>query len=226
MPIDIPDEYRVEHYPSGLERSADWWIHTFAITAAAAGAVALIATAVVQHRQGLILAAALYGAALIAMLAFSAVYNFSRISPLRPFLLRLDETGIFLMIAGSYTPFTTQVLHGPWAIGMTTVIWTLAFAGIMGKLVLPQVSEKVWTALYIALGWVAIIAFQPLSQRLPFSALALLVAGSLVYTSGCWVFLNGSMRFRRAVWHGFVTVGAGLHYTAILLGVVAVHGRA
>ena len=221
FPDDYPDEYKVEHYPNGAERGADWWIHAVALTAAALGAIILVGGAMLQDRPGLVLASALYSVALIAMLAFSAVYNFSRISPLRPFLRRLDEAGIFLMIAGSYTPFTTQTLQGGWAVGMTALIWTLALAGIVGKLALPQVSERIWTGLYVAIGWVAIIALQPLSQSLPAAALILLLAGGLVYTTGCWVFLNSALPFRRAVWHAFVCLGAGLHYAAIVSGVFA-----
>ena len=224
FPADIPDEYKVEHYPNPVERRADWWVHFLAIAAAAIGTVILVWLSVVQQRPGLILAAALYGVALITMLAFSAIYNFSRISPLRPFLRRLDEAGIFLMIAGSYTPFTTQTLHGTWALGMTGLVWTMAGAGIVGKLALPNLSERIWTGLYLLFGWVAVLALQPLSRGLPVAALALLVAGGLVYTTGCWVFLNASLPFRRAVWHSFVSVGAALHYGAILAGVLAVQG--
>jgi hemolysin III len=157
---------------------------------------------------------------LIAMLAFSAVYNLSGISPMRPFLRRLDEAGIFLMIAGSYTPFTTQALEGAWALGMTSLVWSLAGAGIIGKLAFPQVSERVWTVLYIAFGWIALIAAEPLSRSLPVAALGLLIAGGLVYTTGCFVFLNASLPFRRAVWHGFVCLGAALHFGAVASGVV------
>ena len=218
---DLPDEYRVEHYPNAWERAADRWVHIVAIAAAAIGTAVLMVVSLHQDRPGLTLATALYGSALIAMLAFSAVYNLSRISPARPFLRRLDEAGIFLMIAGSYTPFTTQTLHGRWSWGMTALVWTIAACGMVGKLALPRISERVWTAIYVLFGWVAIIAFGPLSRGLPLIALALLIAGGLVYTSGCWVFLKGSLPFRRAVWHGFVGVGAALHFAAVVFGVVA-----
>lgn len=221
---EIPDEYLVEHYPSAVERAADRWVHLVAIVSAAIATAALMATSLLQDRPGLTLAAALYGSALISMLAFSAVYNLSHISRARPFLRRLDEAGIFLMIAGSYTPFTTLTLHGGWAWGMTTLVWTIAALGIAGKLALPRISERVWTGVYVLFGWVAIIAFGPLSRGLPLGAIALLIAGGLVYTSGCWVFLRGSLPFRRAVWHSFVGVGAALHFAAIVLGVAAVPG--
>lgn len=220
MAIDIPEEYLVEHYPTALERAADSWIHGLAIAAAAAGAIFLTSLAVTEQRTTLAVAAGLYGAALIAMLAFSAVYNLTGISPMRPFLRRLDEAGIFLMIAGSYTPFTTQALDGPWALGMTSLVWSLAVVGIVGKLAFPHVSERAWTALYIAFGWIALIAVEPLSRSLPLAALGLLVAGGLVYTTGCFVFLNASLPFRRALWHGFVCVGAALHFGAVASGVV------
>lgn len=220
MAINIPEEYLVEHYPTPLERAADSWIHGLAIAAAAVGAVVLTSLAVTEQRLTLAVVAGIYGAAMIAMLACSAVYNLSGISPIRPFLRRLDEAGIFLMIAGSYTPFTTQALEGAWAVGMTSLVWSLAVAGIIGKLAFPQVSERVWTALYIAFGWVALIAVEPLSRSLPVAALGLLVGGGLVYTTGCFIFLNASLPYRRALWHAFVCVGAALHFGAVASGVV------
>ncbi len=220
MMVEIPVEYRIEHYPNALERAADRWIHFVAIGLAAAGTAWLVWMAQTAGRPGLVIAAGLYGAALITMLAFSAVYNLSRISPARPFLRRLDEAGIFLMIAGSYTPFTTQRLEGAWAVGMTSFVWTVAAAGIIGKLAFPRVHERVWTALYVVFGWVAVLAMQPLSHSLPVAALALLIAGGLVYTGGSLIFLQDRLPFRRAVWHGFVCAGAGLHFLAITAGVV------
>ena len=217
---DIPDEYRVEHYPNALERAADGWIHFVAIGFAAFGTAWLIWMAQTSGRPGLVIAAGLYGAALISMLAFSALYNLSRISSARPFLRRLDEAGIFLMIAGSYTPFTTQRLEGGWAVGMTTLVWTIAIAGIIAKLAFARIPERVWTALYVVFGWVAVLALQPLSRSLPLAVLALLLAGGLVYTGGSLIFLKTQLPFRRAVWHGFVCAGAGLHFLAIMAGVV------
>ena len=220
MTLEIPDEYKVEHYPNAWERAADHWLHVVAIALAAAGSAWLIWAATTAGRPGLVIAAALYGAALIAMLAFSAIYNLSRITPARPFLRRLDEAGIFLMIAGSYTPFTTQRLEGAWAVGMTSLVWMVAGAGIFGKFAFPKVSERAWTTIYVLFGWIAVLALQPLSHSLPVAALALLIAGGLAYTGGTLVFLNTRLPFRRAVWHGFVCAGAGFHYLAILAGVV------
>jgi hemolysin III len=220
MSSAIADEYLADHYPNALERAADRWIHLVAIALAAIGAAWLILRAVTTQRPGMVVAAAVYGAALICMLAFSAIYNLSRVSAARPLLRRLDEAGIFLMIAGSYTPFTTQRLAGGWAIGMTTLVWAIAVTGIVGKLAVPRVSERAWTCLYVVFGWVAVLALGPLSRALSFAVLALLVAGGLVYSLGCFLFLNPRLPFRRATWHGCVCAGAGLHFLAVAAGVV------
>jgi hemolysin III len=222
MPRAIPDEYLVDHYPNAIERAADQWLHLIAIAAAALGAVWLIAHAVSTQRAGLVFAAGVYGAALICMLVFSAIYNLTHVSPARPFLRRLDEAGIFLMIAGSYTPFTTQRLTGLWAVGMTALVWTIAIAGIVGKLAFPKISEKVWTGVYILFGWVAVLALQPFSRTLSLATMTLLVAGGLTYTAGSLAFLNARLPFRRPIWHAFVCAGAALHFGAVASVVVLV----
>lgn len=216
----IPEEYLVEHYPTRAERAADAWIHGVALAAAGLGGIALVAAAWVTERPGLVAAAAIYAAALVAMLACSAVYNLTAISPARPFLRRLDEATIFLMIAASYTPFTTQRFPPAWAVGMTALVWGLAALGIAGKLLAPGISERTWTLAYVAFGWVAVIAIQPMVQTVPMAALTLLVVGGLLYTTGTLFFLRPTLPFRRAVWHGFVVAGAGAHYAAVLVGVV------
>jgi hemolysin III len=220
MPRAIPDEYLVDHYPNAVERAADQWLHVTAITAAAIGAAWLIAHALSTQRTGLVFAAGVYGVALICMLVFSAIYNLTRVSPARPFLRRLDEAGIFLMIAGSYTPFTTQRLSGAWAIGMTALVWAIAITGIVGKLAFPKISEKVWTGVYIMFGWVAVLALQPFSRSLSVVTMALLVAGGVTYTAGSLAFLNARLPFRRSIWHAFVCAGAALHFGAVASGVV------
>ena len=220
MTRSVPDEYLVGHYPNPVERAVDGWIHVVAIVLAGGGAAWLVAQALSRDRPAMVIVAALYGLALICMLAFSAIYNLSHPSPARPFLRRLDEAGIFLMIAGSYTPFTTQRLEGLWAVGMTVLVWTIALTGIVGKLAFPKVSERAWTIIYLAFGWVAVFAMGPLSRRLSFAVLALLVTGGVIYSIGSVLFLMQRLPFRRAVWHGCVCAGAGVHFWAIAAGVV------
>ncbi len=217
---DIPDEYNVDHYPSERERHADWWVHLIGLSGGWTGAIVLAGVTLFSSRTGEGAAVAVYALSLVFLLSCSAVYNLSAISPMRPFLRRLDEAAIFVLIAGSYTPFTTLRLTGVWAFGMTAAVWTLALAGAAGKLLAPAVSERVWTMLYIALGWIALVAIGPFTQSVRPVALGLLLCGGLLYTIGAALFLRPSLPFRRAIWHGFVAAGAGCHYAAVILGVI------
>jgi hemolysin III len=207
------------HYPTRAEKLADGIVHLVAIALALVGGAALLAASVGDGR-GLAAATGLYSLCLMTMLACSAAYNLTRSETARPFLRRLDEAAIFLMIAGSYTPFTTQRFAGAWAWGMTAVVWTLALAGVAAKVWAPQLPEKLWTATYVAFGWLVLVAVRPLVQGVPAAALVLLVVGGLLYTSGTLVLHWESLPFRRAIWHGFVVAAAGVHYAAIFTGVV------
>ena len=223
--FQLLEEYLVEHYPSQAERLADWWVHAVGLLLAFAGFGALLTYALVRGDLGVGIATSLYALCLITMLSCSAAYNLTKVSRARPILRRLDEAAIFVMIAGSYTPFTTQGLEGAWAWSMTSVVWAIAFAGVAGKLLLPRISEKVWTLIYVAFGWVAVVAIQPFLHGVTMSALILLAIGGLLYTTGALIFLKESLPFRRAVWHGFVVIAAAVHYAAVFTGVAAAGAR-
>jgi hemolysin III len=210
----------VEHYPNRGERLADGVVHALGLSAAAAGGVILIVLSIMTGGgPGLAAATGLYALCLITMLACSTAYNLTNPTRARPFLRRLDEAAIFLMIAGSYTPFTTQRMDGAWAISMTALVWALALAGVAGKLLSSRLPDWVWTVGYVAFGWVALIALRPLIQGVPIAALVLLIAGGLIYTTGALIF-HSRLPYRRAIWHGFVVAAAGAHYAAICAGVV------
>jgi hemolysin III len=153
------------------------------------------------------------------MFACSIIYNMAK-PHRRPLLRRLDHAAIFLMIAGSYTPFTTQSLTGAWAWGMTAAVWTLALAGAAGKLFLPGLGRGFWVALYLALGWSAVVALKPLLASVSAVALILLAIGGAIYSLGVIFYLRRSLPYRRAIWHGFVLTAAATQYAAVLTGVV------
>jgi hemolysin III len=207
------------HYPRRAERVADAWVHVVGLAAAAAGAVTLLILTLIGGRLGATAAVGVYGFCLVAMLLCSTVYNMSGPRH-RPILRRLDHAGIFLMIAGSYTPFTTQCLTGAWALWMTLAVWTLCLVGAAAKLFLPGLSKGFWVVLYLAVSWLVLIAAKPLLATVSLLALALLLAGGLVYSLGVIVYLRKTLPFRRAIWHGFVITAAASHYVAILTGVV------
>ncbi|QUD90904.1 hemolysin III family protein [Phenylobacterium montanum] len=195
-------------------------MHAVGIVGAAAGGAFLVGLALrTGHGGGLTAATSLYALCLITMLGCSAAYNLSRPSAARPFLRRLDEAGIFMMIAGSYTPFTSQRFEGGWALGVTALVWGVALAGVAGKLLVKKSPDWLWTAVYVGFGWLAVFMIRPLFVDVPTGAFVLLVLGGLIYTTGTLVF-HSRLPFRRAIWHGFVIAAASLHYVAVFTGVV------
>jgi hemolysin III len=211
----------LEHYPSVWARRADLIVHIAGLTLALFGGGLALGLAVSNGMLGKVAAVSIYALGLIAMLAFSLAYNFAKPS-WQPFLRRLDHAGIFLMIAASYTPFTTQALTGAWSICMTTAVWSLAALGIAGKMFLPGLGKAIWVFLYLALGWMVVIAIKPMIEEVPAVAMWLLAAGGVVYSVGTIFYAAKGLKFRRAIWHGHVVAAAGLHYAAILVGVVLV----
>ncbi len=211
----------LEHYPSVWARRADLIVHIAGLTLALFGGGLALGLAVSNGMLGKVAAVSIYALGLIAMLAFSLAYNFAKPS-WQPFLRRLDHASIFLMIAASYTPFTTQALTGAWSIGMTTAVWSLAALGIAGKMFLPGLGKAIWVFLYLALGWMVVIAIKPMIEEVPAVAMWLLAAGGVVYSVGTIFYAAKGLKFRRAIWHGHVVAAAGLHYAAILVGVVLV----
>jgi len=219
--IRLPDELdMIEHYRTRGEKLADLWVHIVGLVFAGVGGIILAVLAAIYSGIGATVATAVYAGCLIAMLTVSTIYNQTRPCAARPVLRRLDEAAIFLMIAGSYTPFTTQRFEGAWAFGFTALIWTVALAGVFAKLVMPRLSDAIWSTVYVAFGWLVVIALKPLIETVHPAALALLVAGGLIYTTGVFIFISPNVKFRRAIWHGFVVAGAATHWAAVLIGVV------
>jgi len=213
----VPD--LLQHYPTRWARNADLIVHIVGLSLALFGGGLALGLAVTHGLLGQVAAVITYALGLIAMLAFSTAYNFAKPS-WQPFLRRLDHAGIFLMIAASYTPFTTQALQGAWAVWMSVAVWTLAGLGILGKLFLPGLGKGFWIALYLILGWLILVAIKPMIREVPMVAMILLALGGIVYSVGTIFYAMKSLKFRRAIWHGHVLTGASLHYVAVLLGVV------
>jgi len=209
-----------EHYPNRVEHAADLGVHLVGIVAAVIGGGILFYWALARGGASIATATALYALCMTVMLACSAVYNLTRPSQHRRMLRRLDEAAIFLMIAGSYTPFLVRLYEPPWSALNISMVWALALTGAAGKMLLPQLSDKFWCVVYIAFGWLSVALIGPFATHMPLNVIVLLAAGGLVYTVGVLFYLSHTLPFRRAIWHGFVIVGAGLHFAAIASGVV------
>jgi hemolysin III len=207
------------HYPTSAAKCADLVVHIVGLTLALVGGIVLLVFAVRAGSISRVVGVSIYGAGVLAMLAFSTAYNFAK-ARYRPVLRRLDHAGIFLMIAGSYTPFTIHNLTGTWAWGMTIAVWSIAAVGALGKLFLPKVDRRLWVAVYLALGWLVVIALKPMIDHVYWVALLLLVAGGVLYSTGVIFYVNKRLKFSRAIWHGHVVAAAAAHWTAVLIGVV------
>src|SRR5262245_19097666 len=165
--LTADDDELVEHYPNKVERAADGFVHAIGLLAALVGGGLLVAVALVNRGVPMATAGAIYAMCLMAMLAASAVYNLTRPSRYRRVLRRIDEAAIFLMIAGSYTPFTVKLLPPEFAIGVTVAIWIAALAGAAGKVLWPQLWDRAWCVIYMAFGWLGVIVLGPVLPTLP-----------------------------------------------------------
>lgn len=218
--LTADEQELAEHYPNRVEHAADGIVHAIGILAALIGGGLLVSIALVNRGVPMATAGAIYAMCMMAMLAASAVYNLTRPNPYRRILRRIDEAAIFLMIAGSYTPFTVQLLPPDFAIAVTVAIWMMAFAGAAGKVFYTQLSDRAWSLIYLAFGWLAVLVLGPVVPTLPPLAIVMLVVAGVTYSGGVLLYLNHAIPFRRALWHACVIIGAAGHYGAVLYGLV------
>src|SRR5690606_5699532 len=182
--ICTPDDLDlVEHYQTRAERLADLWVHAVGLALAAVGGVVLAVLAGLYVGIAAAVSTAVYALCLVAMLTASTVYNLTHPCAARPVLRRLDEAAIFLMIAGSYTPFTAVRFEGAWSVGFTAAVWTMPLVGAAVKMLAPRLSDAFWSVIYVLFGWVAVFALKPMIETVHPLALSLLVVGGLIYTS-------------------------------------------
>jgi hemolysin III len=202
------------------EIRADFAVHLVGTFVGAMAAAVLLTLAASSANGAALWSVFAYSVGLMTMLGFSALYHVQRSSERRELLRRLDHAAIFVMIAGTYTPFTACILDGPHAIWLTGSIWVAALAGVAVKLAYPRRFEWASTLVYLALGWAVVIFMQPLLAVLDRPTLILLISGGVVYTIGACIHRWRRLPFHDAIWHGLVLVAAGFHYAAILHGVV------
>ena len=202
------------------ELVADGVIHVVGITAGLIGTAILVIAAATRGSPLEFAALITYSGGLLAMLGCSAAYQILRSSRRREVLRCFDHTAIFLMIAGTYTPFTLLRIRPFWDVVLTATVWSIAAAGIALRLLRPHVFDRVSLAFYLALGWAGLAAIAPLVPMVHVSTLILLGAGGLLYSAGVVFHVWERLPFQNAIWHGFVLVAAGAHYAAVLEEIV------
>lgn len=191
--------------------------HGLGLLLALAGLPVLVVYASRHGTATNLVAATVFAATMVLLYGVSTLYHAVPHGRLKRWLVRLDHGAIYLFIAGSYTPFALGVLHGTVGWILFGVVWALAAAGFAVKL-LDRLKHPLWsTALYVAMGWLAVFAAGPLVHRMSWSGLALLLAGGVAYTAGAIVFLFDSrLRYTHFVWHLFVLAGSTCHFFAAL----------
>jgi len=201
---------------------ADVIVHAVGIVLAIVGCIVLVSTAATSGSVKLTAALVIYSAGLLAMLGCSALYNSNTNEKISRVLERLDLSGIFLMIAGSYTPFMLAKLDGPLAWTVLGVVWLVALAGIAMNLLVRRNAPRLYIMLYLGLGWAVLTIIDRLIHAMSPVGLALLAAGGILYTIGVVFHVNKKLPFSSAIWHGFVVAAASCHFAAIYLDIAAV----
>jgi hemolysin III len=192
-------------------------VHVVGIVASLVALPVLLLTA---HRTGdpwLLLGGLTFGLSALLMFSTSSLYHAAKNPATRQRLRRVDHAAIYLLIAGTYTPFTLGALRGSWGWSLAAIIWTLALLGIVFKTTsLGFRFHRTSVALYVAMGWLAVVAAKPLMQHLSTLELSWLVAGGLCYTLGVAFYVWKSRPYTHAIWHVFVLAGVACHFVTVL----------
>lgn len=189
--------------------------HGVGFAAALALLPLLVATAL-GHGAASVVGAAVFGASAALLYLTSTLYHAIPHPRAKRVFRVLDHSAIYVLIAGTYTPFLLGVLRGPWGWGLLAAIWLLAGAGIVLKARGGLRDARVSTALYLGMGWLAIIAAKPFMHAVPRSGLVWLAAGGLAYTAGVGFYAASRLPYRHFIWHLFVLAGTACHAVAVI----------
>jgi len=190
--------------------------HGVGFLAAVAAAPVLVLSAVRHGGVARIAGASVFAAAMTLLYLISTLYHALPRNRAKRVFQVLDHAAIFLMIAGTYTPFTLGVLRGTWGWTLFGIVWSLALAGVVLTAVGGVRYPKLTTGLYLAMGWLILIAVKPLWLRMPSEGLLWLLAGGIAYTAGVVFYAAKRVRYGHFVWHLFVITGTVCHFIAVL----------
>lgn len=204
----------VHYYPQEEER-LNILTHGLGLFLSIAALPLLIVRAAQYGTAWHVVSCSVYGASMIILYGASTLYHSAKTDKWRRRLNILDHAAIFVLIAGTYTPFVLVTLNG--AVGWTIfgVVWGIAIAGVILKLFFTGRFDRESTILYVAMGWIIVIVFKPLIENFPLGGLIWLLAGGLSYTIGAVLYQRKSIRFNHAIFHVFVLIGSACHFVAV-----------
>lgn len=194
--------------------------HLVAAVLALPGALGLVVLAALDGDPWKVVSVSIYGVALVLLYTFSTLYHSLR-GRAKRIMRKLDHQSIYLLIAGSYTPFCLVTLRGPWGWSLFGVVWGLAVLGCLQELRPRSEARILSVVIYVVMGWAVLAALVPLLQALGAAGFAWVAAGGLFYTGGILFYaLDSRLTHAHGIWHLFVMAGSTAHYVAILLYVL------
>lgn len=205
---------------SVIEELANGITHGVGLVLSILGLIALVALSVMRGNAWHIAGCTTFGVTMVLLYAASTLYHTFHTPRLKRILKILDHTAIYLLIAGTYTPFTLVNLRGFWGWTLFSLVWGLSVFGILWKLFHVERFQIVSTLVYVGMGWLALIAIKPLMSAVPATGIVWLVAGGLFYTVGVLFFAMKRFPYNHAIWHVFVMAGSICHYFAVVLYVL------
>ena len=190
--------------------------HAVGLLAAMAAAPVLILDAVQRGGALGVIGASVFSATVGLLYLASVLYHALPPNPAKRVFRVLDHSAIFLLIAGTYTPFTLGVLHEAWGWSLLVIVWSLALGGVVFKAIFGVRYPRVSVGLYLAMGWIAIIVIKSLWLLMPAAGFFWLLSGGIVYTAGVVFYAAERVRYSHFVWHLFVLAGTACHFIAVL----------
>lgn len=203
------------HVQSRVEELANALSHGLALLLALVAVPWLIHFTVMHHSTRAVVGVCVFGVTVILAYLSSTIYHALPHGQTKQTFRTLDHMSIYLLIAGTYTPFTLGVLSGAWGWSLLAAIWTLAALGIVIKARSTIRHSHVSTLFYLAMGWLVVVAIVPLWQNMSAAGLSWLVAGGLAYTVGTFFYAKRSLPFAHLIWHLFVMTGTSCHFVAV-----------
>jgi hemolysin III len=205
---------------SFAEEFASTVTHGVGLLLSLGGLTVLVVLAALRGTAWHIVSCAVYGATLVLLYTASTLYHAVRTPRAKRILRILDHGAIYLLIAGTYTPFTLVTLRGGLGWTLFGLVWGLAIVGIVFKVFHVTRFPILSTLVYLSMGWLVVIAWRPVMRMIPGGGLALLLAGGIAYTAGVLFYASHKLPFNHAIWHLFVLAGSICHYAAVLLYVL------
>lgn len=212
-------EITLPQYSKG-EEIANSITHGVGVVLSVAGLAVLTAFASLFGTVWHIVSCSIYGAMQVLLYTTSTLYHSIPVSRAKKVLRILDHSAIFLLIAGTYTPFALVNMRGPWGWSLLAFVWAIAIIGIVSQGFLIRRNPAIGLLLYVAMGWSVVVGIKPLIESVAFGGIVLLVLGGLCYTLGSLFYIWRRVKFHHAIWHLFVLGGSIFHFFAILFYVI------